>query len=264
MQDLIQQATDLILEYGYLIVFALAAADNLGLPSAGDVALLAGAAAAADDRGNLEWHLVVGAAFLGGLMADHLSYAIGRFGGGPIVRRFVPKRFLLPIETRLNNNAGKTVASARMIAGFRAGVPVVSGVSRMPYRTFAVYNFFGVVVWAVTVGLLGLIFARSVATVAAYFETGTQVAAIVAIALIAVVVVVTVRRMKQRTQTEYEDLRESGATASTGSDGLDLEELTVRRAARAATSELQERRRERRRERGKKRVNGHPDENGLD
>lgn len=197
MTDVINFVTRLLGEWGYFIVFGLAAVDNFGLPAAGDVVLLVAAGLAAEsDR--LEWHWVVLVGFLGGSTADNLSYAIGRYGAGPIVRRVMPRRMVDGVQQRLENNATRTIVSARMLAGLRSAVPVMAGTSRMRYRRFLLWNTIGVMTWAVVVGSLGFVFARSLPQVAELLQQGSRALALVVVGAVTLAIIIGVVRHWRR------------------------------------------------------------------
>lgn len=200
MEQIINTVTGWLEQFGYLAVYVLAAVDNFGVPAAGDIVLLAASAIAAESD-QLTWRLVVLFGFLGGMTADNASYALGRFGARPIVKRFMPKRIVDGVQHGLDEHAWKTIMTARMIAGLRAAVPLLAGTSRVRYRRFVIFNTMGVAIWAVSVGTLGYFFARSLPEVARHVQQGSRVLAVIVVALLVFVAIVAVIRRRRRAGT---------------------------------------------------------------
>lgn len=97
--------------------------------------------------------LLIGAAILG----DAVNYAVGRrlahqflahdtaHTGG--LFRFVKREHVARAHEFFVTHGGKAVILARFVPIVRTFVPFVAGGADMPYRTFAVFNVIGAVLW---------------------------------------------------------------------------------------------------------------------
>src|SRR5829696_7868225 len=164
-QAILNFVTSLLIAHGYLVVLFGAALDNFGLPSSGDIVLLAGGLFA--NGGQLALPLVMLSGFAGALISDNAVYWIGRIGGRPLIGRVLKMRFLHflineksleKVERYFESHGGKTVFVGRFGPGLRSMTPLFAGVTRMKYYRFLPYNFSAAVVWAVAYSLVGYIF----------------------------------------------------------------------------------------------------------
>jgi membrane protein DedA with SNARE-associated domain len=159
--------TRLMLAHGYLVIFLGAALDNFGLPSSGDVVLLAGGFFA--NGGQAALPLVMLSGFTGALVSDNSVYWIGRIGGRPLIDRILKIRllhFLIneksleKVERYFESHGGKTVFVGRFGPGLRSMTPLFAGVTRMKYYRFMPYNVASASVWAVAYSLIGYVFGQ--------------------------------------------------------------------------------------------------------
>lgn len=113
--------------------------------------------------------LVVIAAVLG----DQTGYLFGRKAGPALFRRPDSKLFKQENVEKAHGFFEKygprSIVLARFVPIVRTFTPIVAGVSRMNYRTFAVFNLFGGILWGAGVTLLGY-FLGQVAFVSAHIE----------------------------------------------------------------------------------------------
>src|SRR5215211_7459462 len=84
--------THLLVAHGYLVIIFGAALDHFGLPSSGDIVLLAGGLFA--NGGRLALPLVVLSGFAGAFISDNSVYWNGRIGGRPLIYRILKVRLL--------------------------------------------------------------------------------------------------------------------------------------------------------------------------
>jgi undecaprenyl-diphosphatase len=143
-----------------LIVFsmpALEASTFLGFIFPGEIACLLGGVLASQNR--LALGVVIAIAIAGAVIGDNVGYFIGHQYGDRILK-LAPKRFVKPehidkSKEVIRRLGGRAVFVGRFTTALRVLVPGLCGVSRMPYRTFLVWNFAGGAVWAGGVVLLG-------------------------------------------------------------------------------------------------------------
>jgi membrane protein DedA with SNARE-associated domain len=196
----------------YAVVFALVFCEDalfFGFVLPGETAAVLGGVLAGQGRVSVYWlaALVVLAAVSG----DSVGYEIGRRYG----TRILDTRALRGHRDRtdraqelIRRRGPAAVFLGRFIAFFRALMPALAGMSRMPYRVFLLFNALGGLVWGIGFVLLGY-FAG-----AAYKQVektaGTAVAVVVAVVVVAAVVVWQVRR--HRREHAREEAADSGET----------------------------------------------------
>jgi membrane-associated protein len=186
------------------IVFALPALEAsafVGVVIPGETAALVGGVLAFNHRVPLVGAIV--AAALGAIIGDSVGYALGRHYGQRLLAR-APTRLITADRldrgsSAINRLGGRAVFVGRFTAVLRALVPSLAGTAAMPYRTFAVYNIAGGVLWATGFVLLGYATGRA-------FRTAERIAGQASLALLGAIVVGTVvalliRRRRARHST---------------------------------------------------------------
>jgi membrane-associated protein len=164
-QGLLEFVTNLLLTYGYLVIFLGSALDNFGLPSSGDIVMFAGGFFANSGRVSLPLVMLIG--FLGATVSDNSVYWIGRIGGRPLLTRILKIRLLsFILDTKSLDKDGhyfeehgrKTVFLGRFGPGLRSMTPLFAGVSHMKYYKFLPYSLAATATWALATGTVGYIF----------------------------------------------------------------------------------------------------------
>jgi membrane protein DedA with SNARE-associated domain len=137
-------------QYGYLAIAALVLIEDFGIPLPGETALILGAVYAGAGRLNI--FLVALVAFLGAIAGDNIGFAIGHFGGRPLLERY--GRYVLLTPERLDHatdffqrHGGKIIIVARFIEGLRQANGIVAGISGMYWAKFVVFNAIGAALW---------------------------------------------------------------------------------------------------------------------
>jgi membrane protein DedA with SNARE-associated domain len=151
--------------FGYLAVFVAVALESTGIPFPGETALVV-AAVYAGTGGSLNIVGVIIAAAAGAIAGDNTGYAVGRYGGYAILRRY---RHVLHIEWStleaaqryFERHGNKTVFFGRFISILRTWVAFLAGLNRMPWRSFLLWNALGGIIWATIFGLLGYTLGRN-------------------------------------------------------------------------------------------------------
>jgi hypothetical protein len=82
----------------------------------------------------------------------------------------------------VHRRGGLAVLLGRFVAILRALMPAVAGTTRMPYRTFLIYNMLGGLIWGVGYCLLGYVAGSAYAAIER--AVGTGVAIVVAVAVL--------------------------------------------------------------------------------
>ncbi|MGF1528342.1 MAG: DedA family protein [Candidatus Competibacterales bacterium] len=136
-----------IAEYGYWAIF-------LGAMVEGEVTLIIGGFLA--HREYLFLVGVIAAAFLGGMVNDHLFFFLGRYKGMAwLAKRPRWRAYSETMIRQLHAHQTWIILSFRFFYGLRALTPFLIGASGIHPLRFFVLNAIGALVWAVLLGCLG-------------------------------------------------------------------------------------------------------------
>jgi membrane protein DedA with SNARE-associated domain len=145
-------------QYGYLAVAVLVLVEDFGVPAPGETVLILASIAAHDGRLNIL--AVAGIAFAAAVVGDNIGFAIGRFGGRPLLHRYGRYVLLTPhrlerAERFMVRHGGKVVVIARFVEGLRQANGLLAGATGMPWRRFLPYNAIGAAAWVGVWATLG-------------------------------------------------------------------------------------------------------------
>jgi len=138
--------------------------ENAGIPVPGETTLLfASFLAFSEHKLHLGWIIVV--ATCAATLGDNLGYAIGYFGGRPLLDRYqsilrIPQRTLKNGEALFERYGAAAIFFARFVIGMRVFAGPLAGVLRMRWRAFVVFNFLGATVWVSVIASAGYLFGR--------------------------------------------------------------------------------------------------------
>lgn len=201
----------------YAVVGALVFAEDalfVGFVLPGETAAVLGGTIAAAHRGvslPVLMAVVVTAAILG----DSTGYELGRRWGPALLRTRPAVKYQARLEKArafIRTKGPAAVFFGRFVALFRALVPFLSGVSRLPYRKFLLFNAAGGTIWGVGFVLLGYVAGSAYARVE--HLVGTALAVLIA-ALVVVALAVWVWRKRRR---EREALQSEGQPGERGGE----------------------------------------------
>jgi membrane protein DedA with SNARE-associated domain len=138
--------------FGYLAVVGLVLIEDFGVPVPGETILILSAVYAATGRFNIVLVAVLG--FCGAVLGDNIGFAIGHFGGRPLIERYGRYIFLTPErldKTTLffNRHGGKIIVVARFIEGLRQANGIIAGTSGMQWTRFLIFNAIGAALWVI-------------------------------------------------------------------------------------------------------------------
>lgn len=156
MHDSLAFIEPYIASYGAFAVFVIIYLESFGTPLPGESLLVAISAIAAHGDVNLAHALL--AAFFGAVLGDSTGYAIGHFGGRPLLLRFghyvklTPER-LAELEGVFRKNGMWIVMGARFVAILRQLNGVIAGSVAMPWLHFVAANAVGAAAWVLVWGL---------------------------------------------------------------------------------------------------------------
>ena len=170
----------------YLVVAALVFGETalfFGFVLPGEIAVVIGGVLAS--RGRVSLPLLMLIVVVAAITGPLVGYEVGRRMGGRVVASRLLRRVSGTVGkagSALNARGAVAVLAGRFTAVLRALMPALAGTVRMPYRTFAVYNAIGGLVWGIGYCLLGYLAGS------AYAAVERQVGAGFAIAIAALVV----------------------------------------------------------------------------
>jgi membrane protein DedA with SNARE-associated domain len=153
-----------IADYGYWAVALALLCENAGIPVPGETTLLlASFLAYSEHTLDLGWIIVV--ATCAASIGDNLGYAIGHHGGRPLLERYrhifrISQDSLERGEKLFARYGASTVFFARFIFGLRIFAGPLAGVLRMPWKSFALFNFLGAAVWVTAIATVGYFFGK--------------------------------------------------------------------------------------------------------
>ena len=165
---------EFLVHYGYLLLFTWILAEQLGLPLPSGPLLLAAGALAGAGRMNLLTVLALPIAATG--VSDALWYKLGRSRGIEVLQwicriSLEPDSCVHRTQIRFERNGAWALLVAKFIPGFNAMTSPLAGISRMPWRRFALFDGLGTVLWAGAYVVGGYIFSGEIERIAAHLVT---------------------------------------------------------------------------------------------
>ena len=140
-----------IQQYGLYAIFVIIYLESLGAPLPGESALVASSLLAI--RGDLAIADLFFAVWTAAVLGDSTGYAIGHFGGRPLLRRYgwlvklTPER-LEQLEELFRRRGPFIVFGARFVVVLRQLNGLVAGSVGMPWHSFFLANLLGAALWA--------------------------------------------------------------------------------------------------------------------
>jgi membrane-associated protein len=170
---------------GYPLLFLLVMSESSGVPVPGETALITAAVLAS--QGKLEIAVVIGVAAAGAIIGDNIGYLIGRKGGRWILERpgLLRQQRLQVLtvgEPFFERHGPKAVFFGRFLLGLRIWASWLAGATRMPWRSFLLWNALGGITWAIAVGVIAYYLGHSAENAIEAFGLYGLAAVLVAIA----------------------------------------------------------------------------------
>jgi membrane protein DedA with SNARE-associated domain len=166
-------ATELLIRYGYAVVFGVVLAEQIGLPIPSQLLLIG--AGGLIGAGRLHPLIVLVAAAIASLIGDTVWYWIGRIGG-PRVMRSVCRISLEP-DSCVRRTHGMfdrcgawSLIFAKFVPGLSTVAPPLAGVSGMSLQMFVAVSSLAGLVWAGAFIAIGWLFASQLEIVGAFVE----------------------------------------------------------------------------------------------
>ncbi len=161
----------LIRDAGYVGLVAIIFAESglfFGFFLPGDSLLLTAGLLASRDVLSLPLLIVLLAP--AAILGDNVGYWFGAKAGPRLFNRensrFFKKKNLLSAKAFYEKHGGKTIVIARFMPFIRTFAPIVAGAGEMRYRRFVFFNFFGGLLWVLSMLLIGFGLGKAAANVA--------------------------------------------------------------------------------------------------
>ena len=140
----------LLTHYGYLAVAVIVLIESFGPPLPGETVIIAASIYAG--AGTLDIWAVAAIAIAAAVIGDNIGFVIGRRGGRALVDRYgryvgaTPERFG-KAEAFFLRHGHWIVLVARFVEGLRQLNGIIAGTSGMRWRSFALSQSLGAVIW---------------------------------------------------------------------------------------------------------------------
>ena len=164
---------EVLVRYGYVVVFGAVLAEQIGLPFPSEPVLLA--AGALVGQGHLRVLETLGLVALASLIGDTVWYGLGRIGG-PRVLGWLCRLTLEPsscvhrTQTVFGTHGSRVLLVAKFVPGLSTVAPPLAGVARIPLREFLAMSLAGAVIWAGAFLAVGWLFSAQLEWVADTLE----------------------------------------------------------------------------------------------
>ena len=155
-----------IANYGYLAIFVLMLAESACIPVPSELIMTFGGALAAGAVPGTQLSLagVILAGVAGNVAGSYIAYAVGRYGGQPLLRRLsegrLGRRLLREHDLDraiawFDRHGGKAVLFGRMLPVVRTFISLPAGIAEMPAVRFGIYTTIGCIPWTAALAVAG-------------------------------------------------------------------------------------------------------------
>lgn len=136
--------------WGYLALAGVIGVESFGVPAPGQTIMVAASIYAGAGRMNI--FVVALISFIAAVVGDNIGYWIGLRGGRTVVHRWGKYIFVTPerlekAERFFARRGNRIIVVARFIDGLRQLNGVIAGITKMPWKTFTIYNAIGAALW---------------------------------------------------------------------------------------------------------------------
>ena len=161
---------EFVVRHGYLLVFAWVFVEQAGLPFPSAPLLLAVGALAGTHRMNLG--IAIAFAVLGAVASDLMWYEIGRLKGVRVLQflcriSLEPDSCVRRTQMSFTRNGANVLLGAKFIPGLNAMAAPLSGIIRMEWRKFLLFDAIGAFAWVGAFTITGYAFSGELDRVAA-------------------------------------------------------------------------------------------------
>jgi membrane protein DedA with SNARE-associated domain/rhodanese-related sulfurtransferase len=159
-----------VVRHGYMLLFAWVFVEQAGLPVPSAPLLLAAGAVSGMHHMNLG--VAMALAVAGALTSDSMWYEIGRRKGVRVLQLLCrislePDSCVRRTQISFTRNGPRVLLGAKFIPGLNAMAAPLSGIIRMGWRKFLLYDAIGALAWVSTFTITGYVFSGELERVAA-------------------------------------------------------------------------------------------------
>jgi membrane protein DedA with SNARE-associated domain len=201
---------DVLSAIGYPGVFLLMTIEGFGIPIPSELTMPFSGFLASSAGGNkFVLPAAVAAGAVGEITGGIIAYAVGYYGGRPVLDRYGRVVFLSPEElergeTWFARYGDWIVLVTRLLPAIRSFIALPAGVVRMPFWRFLLYGAIGSVIWCTALALLGHTLGQHWETVSSDLRRYNVIIVVVVVLLIAFAVY---HRLRRRTRPSDAELR---------------------------------------------------------
>ncbi len=164
--------TDLISTFGYPGILFLMTLESACMPVPSEIVMPFGGFAA--QQGRLDFFWVGMAGSIGCLVGSVLSYAVGYYGGRPLLEKYGKFFFITKHEIDIAHSWFEkygvlTVFVARLLPIVRTFISLPAGIARMEFKKFAMYSFIGSIPWCFALAYVGVMLGENWARLEDYW-----------------------------------------------------------------------------------------------
>lgn len=165
MSSLVDRLLNVPAVWIYVLVGLLVFVEDaifVGFVLPGETAAVVGGVAAS--RGHVHLAAIIAIVVVAAIVGDSVGYEVGKHLGEPLLQlRYLQRHRQRLDDARglLARRGGLAVFLGRFVAFFRAVMPALAGISRMPYPRFLVFNAAGGATWGVGFVVLGFVAGNS-------------------------------------------------------------------------------------------------------
>jgi membrane protein DedA with SNARE-associated domain/rhodanese-related sulfurtransferase len=162
-----------VVRHGYMLVFVWVFVEQAGLPIPSAPMLLAAGALAGTNRMNLAAAIAI--AVLGSLISDSMWYELGRLKGVRVLQflcriSLEPDSCVRRTQISFTRNGPRVLLGAKFIPGLNAMAAPLSGIIRMGWARFLLFDALGALAWVGAFTITGYAFSNQLEAVAARAE----------------------------------------------------------------------------------------------
>jgi membrane protein DedA with SNARE-associated domain/rhodanese-related sulfurtransferase len=159
-----------VVRHGYMMVFAWVFVEQAGLPIPSAPMLLAAGALSGTHRMNLG--LAIAFAVIGSVASDSMWYEIGRQKGVRVLQLLCrislePDSCVRRTQISFTRNGPRVLLGAKFIPGLNAMAAPLSGIIKMGWRKFLLFDTIGALAWVAACTITGYVFSDELERVAA-------------------------------------------------------------------------------------------------
>lgn len=146
-----------VINYGAPLLAIVVFIGGLGAPL--PCTLLVIAAGAFARQGILPWHTTALVSIISVVIGDMLSYSLGYYASGYVLKRFSGTPQWLEAEKTFEKWGPLSIFFSRfLVTAIALPVNLLSGTTRYPFRKFLMYDLLGEMIWIFGYGGLGYLF----------------------------------------------------------------------------------------------------------